>query len=317
MEQLKELRSVSDTVLDGLKADDVLRQRVLAAVSSGTDQNKRKNKNCVSSQIRWMRFVPAVCCAAAVLLVAVIIGTDLRAFKEEPVINSFTAGVHKSSPIPIHLLRSSSTVSEGIDDVPVSVTGIWSPKKNGYFPLVRINGMIYRQIELHPEKDLVLTDPVEIACFTDVPALFDSGINLSNLLPQGTAVHSVAGCNHAFAVAKLEDEMIVFQRSSLFSDAVSPGETIADTLPDADRIISVMNEKGESVSDPAKVKELFEILTLNAVYKGSNMVSGDRYILFRLDNGLSYQFQINGSLLSACGTWSCPELIDELETAFK
>lgn len=319
MEQLNELRSASETVLNGLKADDALKMKILAAASEEVTSKPSatvKRHSDISGSIRWMKFVPAVCCVTAVLAIGLIVGLNFRDMTQKPVITSFTAGVRKSSPISLRASASGNATS-GLNEISISGSGILYPKENGYFPMIRLGGRVYRQLNLTLSDSVKLTDLGTVSLYTDDPALADESIDLSNLLPEGTQVYGIDGCGSAFAIAELSGKKMIFQRSSFLGDAILPGEILADTLPFAGRVVSVSDDKGRSVSDPVLAKELYTLLLEKAEYKGSGDVAGDCFILFHLDNGLACQFRLNGSLFSACGTWSCPEFIDAFEKSFE
>ena len=70
------------------------------------------------------------------------------------------------------------------------------------------------------------------------------------------------------------------------------------------------------VDDAAKAQALMQVLLDNATYESASVGGSEtRSLLIALDNGLLIQLMVGDDTLSACGTWSCPELCEAFTTA--
>lgn len=192
--------------------------------------------------------------------------------------------------------------------------GVWARGSGGNFPLIRLDGRYYRLLNAPSDvQSLAGSQLGQVALLTDEPALDSSGDTLSSVVPAGEGVFSVSGTGGTVVAARVEGRMRAFQRVSFAGSALLGGESLQNTLPSG---ASALQLSGlGTVSDPAKVSQLMDILLHQSAYQGSQLKESRQALLVQYPNGLVLQMAVSGSSLSACGTWHCPAFFEAFQEA--
>ena len=192
--------------------------------------------------------------------------------------------------------------------------GIWEGSGFSNFPLLRLEGRYYRMLT-NPSDVSSLADANmgQIAVFTTEPALDGGSGALSNIAPKGAIIYSFSGMGRSALAAQVNGQARLFQRVSFAGNALLGGETLKDTLPQG--VIALQLSDVGTITDRDTVNALMNTLYSAAEYQGNETISGSQTLLLDYGNGIVFQMNVNGDSLSACGTWFCPEFIEQFMAA--
>jgi len=196
-----------------------------------------------------------------------------------------------------------------------SYRGVWAAASGGNFPMVCVQGRYYRLLS-NPTgigSDMLGGQLGTVDVYTSEPAVA-SGSVISNTVSQGAAVYAVSGMNGAVVAAEVNGAMRVFQRVSFGGNALTGGESLADTLKAGSVVAMELTGVG-TVTDAAKAKELYNILINNAFMARSGASETGSSLLIQLSNGLVLQMAVRDESVMACGTWTCPEFFEAFAAA--
>ena len=184
--------------------------------------------------------------------------------------------------------------------------GIWERGAGANFPLLRVDGRFYRMLT-HPQDVSALTGASlgQVAVFTDEPDLDTGSALLSNVAAMNAGVYSVSGMPAAAAVAaEVNGRLRLFQRVAYAGNALMGSESLKDLIPRGAAALQ-LSDVG-TVSDPAQVSRLMDILLSQSSYQGSSSRSGKQALLIQYDNGVVLQLAVSGDSLMGSGTWANP-----------
>lgn len=307
MSRLENLKEVADRNLGGLKADARLLHGILNA------EGKKPE-----SKIKW-RPVLAAGAAAVVLLAAGLIGLPqlLRYNGDISVVTRSAGG--DNAPQAMSLTANMSVGSVNITESSYGAPGyhnLFAAMQGANFPLVKIGEKTYR----------MLTDAITagagqlgdamgmVTDYTSEPALSSGGI-VSNIVQAGQTVYAVRGMNAAMVTADVQGALRVFQRVSFAGTAITGGEGLKDVLTGGAGVTAI-ELSGVGRVTGGEVQSLTSTLFQYAQYEGAAADrTGAQSLLLTLDNGLTVQMNVEDGVLSACGSWSCPEFFDAFEEA--
>ena len=314
MKRLEQLPDIVDATLDGLKADEAMKQRILR---SARDREARPVRRGLSP-VRV-----AACACACVLAVGAGLWIGLRPQKTvqeaAPSVYSMTAG-ETSDPEDAGQESAASLEAKGAISVgsksASSGKSLWATGKNA-FPMIGIEGRYYR----------LLTEPTGISSsllgktvgtvaeYTIEPALASQDIIMSNIVPSGTAVRAVGSMGSALVAAEVDGVLRVFQRVSFNGSALRGSEKLADTLQAAGHITSMSLSGVGTVEGKSACDALYSALVSGAAYESSGSLSSGSTLQIALDNGITLQLMVKGDRVAACGVWSCPGFTEAFEAA--
>ena len=308
MKALEHLAPIADEMLAGLHADERMRLRVKNAAMAG-----RKTRRRIYTAI------PAACCAAAVLALAVVIPGRLapKAALQEGVvpIASIAAGGEQM------------TIGETIADlsggaqVRASSRGGQSlfAEAAGDIPMVAVGGAVYRLLETPGDMGGALMggEIAAVALHTDEPSLLSDeefAAGASNVAQQGAVVYEVDGIDPNTAVAaEVDGSMRLFQRVS-YAGRGPGGLGLEDVFDVRGRVRSVeMTGRGEITGSAAN--EVIGVLLDRAILISADETARREYLTVTLESGLKLQMGVSGDMLCGCGGWSCPEFFEAFDAA--
>lgn len=304
-QRLRELPQQADAALGGLNATPFLKAKIDRAAEEG---------KCRGGRLTLPRWLPAMACAALVLVLALtllpmesqpapLIQTNALGPTEAPT-GQLTGDLSKGS---LFITKSASAPG---------YRSIWSDVKDGAFPLIGLNGKYYRMLTSPNQVDarLLGAQVASIAEFTTEPSLSGTDVNLSNVSAASTAVYSISGVSaDTLVAAEVSGQVRLFQRVSFNGNALRGSETLADTLDIAGQVIAMELSGVGTVTDPDACAVLFATLVNHAAFESRGSVSSRQALLIELDNGLVLQMAVKGDTLAACGVWSCPEFFEQFE----
>lgn len=301
---LRDLPRQADSALGGLYATPFLKAKIDRAA-----KEKRHRP-----AIALMRYLPAVTCAALVLVLAL---TFLPMEKQPAQLITTNALGPTSAPTG----KLTSDLSKGSLFITQSASApgyrsIWSDAKDGAFPLIGLNGKYYRMLTSPNQVDsrLLGAQVASIDAFTTEPSLSGTDVTLSNVAASGAAVYGISGVSADTLVAtEVSGRMRLFQRVSFNGNALRGKETLADTLDIAGQVIAMELSGVGTVTDPDACAVLFATLVDNVAFESRGSVSSRQALLIELENGLVLQMAVKGDTLAACGVWSCPEFFEQFE----
>lgn len=301
---LRSLPSDAEQALGGLTATPFLKARIDRAVQ---ENHPRK--------VRFVlpRWVPAVCCAA-VVLVAVLLFQPLTPAQPDPLITSDTMGNPTAAPTGLLTadLESGSALISSSSSKP-GYRSIWTAVKDGSFPLIGMNGKFYRMLTSPNAVDSALLGESigTIAEFTTEPSLSGANAIMSNVAGFNSPVYTIKGVHeNTLIAAEVNGRTRLFQRVSFNGNALRGKESLADTLAVSGRVVAMELSSVGTVTDPAACEALMATLLSAASYESSGSISSKQALLIELDNGLVVQMAVKGEHLAACGVWSCPEFFE-------
>lgn len=305
---LNDLPSTANKAMDGLYATPFLKARIDRAVEA------KKQSKAPFALSKW---VPALCCAAVVLVLALTIIPIGGSSQPEDLIQSNMLG--PATPTPASMLTADlDSVSMFISNNAANpgYRSIWSDVKNGSFPLIGVNGKYYRMLTSPNvvDSELLGSQLTTIAEFTTEPSLSGTDTVLSNAATSGTPVYTIAGVSdNTLLAAQVNGRIRLFQRVSFNGNALRGREKLADTLSIAGQVVAMELSGVGTVTDPAACEALLTTLLECASYESSGSISSKQALLIELNNGLVLQMAVKGDKLAACGVWSCPEFFEEFD----
>lgn len=311
MKDLKQLPEVANRSLAGLTADQNLKYRILQASRTQT----------VKHHVRVPAWVPALCCAlvlAVGVMMAIpgVMGPGQLNNDAGVVLHSQRAGDATDAPRVRADLPDGSVQLTGTGSVP-GYRSIWSSSDGGSFPLIGVNGLYYRMLDVPSAVDssLLGSSVGTVAEYTTEPSLSGTDLILSNCVNQGETVYAVSGMDGTLVIAQVDGVYRVFQRVSFNGNSIKGSEDLADTLQVSGQVRCLELSDVGTVTDSAVAEELVSTLLSNAVFESSGTVSGSQSLLIELNNGFTVQMVVKDDKLGACGTWSCPEFFDAFTLA--
>ena len=305
---LRDLPDTANKAMDDLYATPFLKARIDRAV------NEKKQGKVRFALPRW---APALCCAAVVLVLALVL-IPLQPSQPDPLITTNALGDPTAAPTGVLTgdLNSSSMFISNNSAKP-GYRSIWSDVKDGSFPMIGMNGKYYRMLTSPNRVDSSLLggSVATVSEFTTEPSLSGTDVVLSNAATSGTAVYAISGVNeNTLVAAKVNGRMRLFQRVSFNGNALRGAERLADTLALSGRVIAMELSGVGTVTDPAACESLMATLLSCASYESSGSISSKKALLIELDNGLVLQMNVKGDNLAACGVWSCPEFFEAFDS---
>ena len=303
---LRELPATADKALNDLQATPFLKARIDRAVAE---------KNQGKVRFALPKWAPAVCCAAVVLVLALV----FVPMDQQPgnLINSGMLGdptMPPASVLSADLGDSNVTISTNV--AAPGYRNMWANVQNGSFPLIGVNGKYYRMMTSPKSvsSSLLGGQVATVNEFTTEPSLSGTDVVLSNAASAGTAVYAVRGVSDStFVAAEVDGRMRLFQRVSFNGNALRGGERLADTLAVSGKVVALELSGVGTVTDPSTCEALLSTLLNCASYTSSGSLSSRQALLIELNNGLVLQMSVKGDRLAACGVWSCPEFFEEFE----
>lgn len=303
---LSNLPSVANEMLGGLKADSALRHRILLSAQRHARAEEAAER---SSGVHMppRRFAPVAAMAMALVLVFTLgfFYGDSAFSPSTPLLNDgiqiYAAEAGEGGEISRY-----RSLFAGEDSNP---------------PLVLVNGRYYRMLESPAAVPSALLDSaftqVQSATedFTEAGAL---GV-FSNVATSGARIYSVSGLSTKTAVVtEVDGSLRLFQRVGYNgSSLVGEAETFEDTLDVMDQVAALELSGVGVVADASAANELIYMLTegdFTAWHSGEVGEITDGLTIY-LNNGLSLQLGISEDILTACGSWSCPEFFDAFKAA--
>lgn len=302
MSDLERLREIADEGLAGLTADTALRGRILAAARDG----KRERR---ASRPAWIR-VTAYAAACAVVLLAAV-GLIMNGTRQEnittPVMTAMTAGDGPVANEQNALNRAHSSLSV-VGQNAGSAHGIWAAGTDNSFPMVMLDGRVYRRLTEHGIREDSLGQPIAtIWDHSSEPALADG--NVSNVLPEGTEIYAVSGMGGTLVACKTGEGIQAFQRISYNGSATIRGESFRDVMQ-LDGHVVAMSLSGVGMVEGERAEQMFDLLADHAQYEEAGTISSNQVLLIELDNGAAVQMSVRNDRLASCGVWSCPEFFE-------
>lgn len=310
MNNLENLPEIVNRQLGGLEATPTLLAKIKI---NGAEAQVRKPMTA-----RWKPI------AASALTLMVLVGAGWAVLDEkadttpEPgtvnIIDSHSAGGETKpteAPLAGDLPQGSITMSSGSHS---SGGTIFAEAQGSSFPLITVNGATYRMLSTPNgiSSGLLGTALGNVSEYNIEPAL-GSGSIVSNAAAQGEAVNAIAGMDGAMIAANVNGSLRVFQRVSYAGTATIGSESLADTLCSPGDV-SWIELAGVGTVQGADAQALMGILLDNADYKSTGM-SGSGSLKIGLNNGLTMQLLAGDDMVSACGTWSCPDFFEAFHEA--
>ena len=310
-------------------------------------KGEKDTGNRVKGEKGWLRFVPAMCCCLAVLICASVLipkitetakpdgpgfvqqdnmyDTESEENSEEsfPVINDMVAGNYVvSEEKPVLASTKINTESMKVADRD-SKAGIFmntvpdaETAASGDLQLAIADGKFYRltgdQFDIGSLKPDYEAGTVQFTA--DSNELIKNDIfNGSTFLKDGTKLWFIEGMNKSFVTAEYEGKNIVFERVSIENKGLLADEKFEDIIPDFDHVVSIEFSNRESITDAEKIREIGSLLKEYATMENSGAASTGEQMILVMDNGIRYQFILDGERICSCGTWVCPEFFEYLE----
>ncbi len=301
---LQDLTLVAPEMLSGLHAGSEMRARILEA-----------RRPSVSHALVW-RVAPV--CAAAVIA---IVGASalLRSPATQP---------SDDSPIGIHAAGDGQTIADPRADVPegslevkdggnVSAFRQLFEGKKGNFPLVGYDGRAYRMLSGSVGNG-TLGDELGAVTYVDDASQVDSnewyGL-ISNKADDGSAVYSISGLSSQTAVAAMVGgKMRLFQRFT-YGDYGTSGDSLESVLDVRGQVASLDLSGVGPIADSGTANALIDTLLDNAVFQSNDVSGAKQGLTINLSSGLTLQIFVSQDTFSACGSWNCPEFIEEYQAA--
>lgn len=218
-----------------------------------------------------------------------------------------TEAPRTSGDVPVGSISMSAGGQNGTET-------LFAEGAGGSFPLIAMNGATYRMLKSPSGiSGGLLGDALgEITEFNVEPALGSGGI-VSNVAARGETVYAIPGMSGALVAASVDGSMRVFQRVSYAGTAIIGSESLADTLCDPVDVEWIEVSGYGRITDTDTAQRLMSTLLDNADYVSTGM-SGSGSLKIGLKNGLTLQMLVGDEAVSACGTWSCPDFFEALES---
>ncbi len=352
MKRLEELPQIADKAMSGLHADETLKNEIIANAEALRRGERVITRNTAwqeteQQQARRRRLQPvkrvaamAACCA---FVLGLLIGLPMNLSKpvnqrdeavprlaaanhsqqEDGVLTIQTAGTALNESEEFACDETAFTLARSVPVNGITITntahpayrGLWAAAEGANYPLVRVSSCYYRLLTAPTSigTDLLGESLGTVSEFTAEPALSSAAL-VSNIAAAGEEVYAVQGMQGAVIACRVNGELRVFQRVSYGSQAIQSGEKLADTLRAS--TVTAMELTGVgTVTDAVQARELYSLLTKNAVMSRPAVSETDSVLLLQLENGLTLQLCVRDTAVMACGTWSCPEFFEAFTAA--
>ena len=300
MKQLENLKEIADRNLGGLKADTRLLHQIRQAA-----QPKAKK------MIKWRPVIAAAATAAVLLAVGLIAFPQLMRSDGDMDVVSRSAGGEMAVTefaLTANVPAGSVRISDSAGSAP-GYRSLFATSQSANFPLVKSGSETYRLLT-EPASlpaDLLGEQLGKVAEYTSEPAVSSGGI-VSNAVSAGEPVYAVKGMKGAAIAAEVQGNMRVFQRVSYSGLAVIGSEGLKNVLLGSAQVVAMELSDVGVIDQENEARELINVLLKNAQYEGAaESANRSQSLLLWLSNGLTVQMNAGGGMLSACGTWSCPE----------
>lgn len=313
LKALENLGPITDEMLGGLHADEEMRLRIKRAAASGA-----------VSRRRVMRRIPAVCCAALVLLCA---GTTVmrlgekermgRIMNEGPVVIDSIAAGDKAQP-EVGLFVADLGRGARVGAVENEAESLFAAGE-GDMPMVTAAGGVYRMLTTPQDiGSTLLGEQVgSVALRTQEPSLASEDAfaqGLSNVAQQGETVYAVQGIASSTAVAaKVDGKMRLFQRVS-YAGKGPDNQTLEETFSVRGQV-KTLELSGVGTLSGEKANEVVGVLLDQATLQAADASARRQTLTATLESGLKLQLGVSGDMLCGCGGWSCPEFFEAFESA--
>lgn len=309
MKRLDQLPQIAGEALGGLKAGAQLKKRIEAAAAAPTPFKSRQ---------RALRPALAMLCVCVLAVGLYAAMPGFHPAVDPDTIHSIAAGQPSQTPklrAMLDLPPGSVKLSAGTS-VP-EYRSIWAPKNGADFPLIAVQGRYYRLMNSPSSvPESMLGDKLgDIQEFTGEPSLSKTDSLLSNAVAQGETVWALENMNGAAVAAKVDGSLRVFQRISYAGAARVGTETLNDTLKVSGKAVGLELSGVGTITDAAVVADLVSTLLNNASYENASLISSDQSLLIQLDSGMTLQLLVKDDMVSACGSWSCPEFFEAFGAA--
>jgi len=307
MPKLENLKEIADRNLGGLKAD----AHLLSQIKQTADARPER-------KINWRPVLISGVAAVLLLCAGVLVLPLITKGQGDIQIVSRSAG-DGGTPQEIQLTANVPAGSVNISGSQGTIPGyrnLFAAEKNGNFPLVKVGSATYRML-ISPSGfsgDLLGENLGNVTEYTLEPAISSSAI-VSNVVSAEQPVYAVSGMKNAVVAAEVQGSMRVFQRVGFSGTAIVGSESLRDVLLGSAQVTAMELSDVGIINQADKVQELIAVLLHNARYEGVADSTRKQSLLLRLDNGLIVQMNAGNGLLSACGTWSCPEFFDAFQAA--
>lgn len=291
MNRSNKIKSTADEMLGGLNATQGSLYQIL---------RQKKKRPSVSRQA-----IALACALALLAATAVVLSTlPLRPALTITAAGGSTLNAHQTAS---NLMRGSLRLVSG--ERP-QYQGLWASGKDGNFPMVAVNGQIYRLMKKPTAVDEALLQNAlgTVDTVTDEPALTDlsSGI-VSNVVASGDTVYAPQQMQGAVVLAKVDGVCRAFQRSSFSGYAIQGGESLPATLGSASIVAMQLSDVG-TITDPAQLQTLQDLLS-QAQFQKAGIKSSKQALLIQFDNDFVLQLLIRDDALMGCGTWNAPGFV--------
>lgn len=260
---------------------------------------------------------------AVVLLLTLLIPARPVDLSEPQLVRSISAGSSNSTETgdkhQALLTLVTGDVGIGTSSDAPKYRSLWASGENGVFPLIGIRGKYYRMMS-SPKSidDSLLDQPLEtVSEFTPDPALSDGSGIVSNIVPLDSPIFPVSGMEGTLVAAEVDGKMRVFQRVSFNGQALTAGESLADTLQVGGQVVSLSLSDVGVVTDPNVISSLLEVLFTNASYQSGSGMRANQALYMELSNGITLQMTVKDGKLGACGTWACQEFLDAFSASIQ
>ena len=308
-EKLNRLPEIADKMLSNVQAGPALKEKIVEKAKRGQE-----------IRFRPLRAVPALCCAA-LLLVAFTFGIPglLGQKIGKNVIESQPAGVG-AEPTAISTQRADIPVRSitvaGSGEIP-AYKNIWARASGAVFPMIAADGQIYRMLTTPSKLSSKLTGAEKgaVAVYTSDPSAI-SGQIASNAALEGETVYVVSGMDGALLAANVDGKLRVFQRVSYNGAATTGSETLGDTLC-AGTVKELTLTGVATITDSATAQSLYDTLVADASYQSASSKETSQSLLIKTGSGLTLQLAVNGDNVMGCGTWSCSSFFDAFNAAIQ
>ena len=307
LKMLDQLGPIANETLGGLHAGEAMRLRIRRAA---TEQPVRR--------VKWMRAVPALCCAALVCVAAVRLGRPAAqpmaqangaltvesiaaGDSVQPAVGALVADLGDGARIHAAPAREESLFAGGEQDI----------------PMLALNGGVYRMLRQTVAPSQLGGSLGSVRTHTAEPSLASGdalAAGLSNVAAEGTAVYAVAGLPGTTAVAaEVDGSLRLFQRVSYAG--VGPGGLgLEDTFSVRGQVKEIaLSGVGTLTGDAANA--VVDVLLDRATLKSADATARRQTLTVTLESGLMLQLGVSGDTLCGCGGWSCPEFFEAFEAA--
>lgn len=298
----EQFKQIADEALGGLKATPGLFNRA----KMRAEGQSTKAKGLPARRVLALAMSLVILVGGAALILPRLQQSKIHT------VGTLTAGESQTDTLSekADLPRGSLQLSKA----PGPKQGIWEGSGHSNFPLLRLEGRYYRMLTNPSDvSSLANANMGQVAVFTTEPALDGGSEALSNIASKGAVIYSFSGMGRSALAAQVNGQTRLFQRVSFAGNALIGGETLRDTLPQG-AVALQLSDVG-TITDRDTVNALMNTLYSASEYQGNQTISGSQTLLLDYGNGIVLQMNVKGDSLSACGTWSCPEFIEQFMAA--